>query len=91
MAADRETLRRSLPDGRVLLLHDDVARGSWHVVVEGAPGGEVMGAPDLAGVIAEALGYDPAQDEWPRWIGWLADEIEMDWTLRRALDRPVFE
>lgn len=76
MAAHPDALRRSTPDGRVLLVHDDVRRGTWHVEIEGVPGSEVIGTPYLVAVVAEALGYDFAQDQWPAWVDRLADEIE---------------
>lgn len=67
-------LRRELPTGQTLLIHGQMPDGHWELELEGVEDAVCVGWP-LNEALADLLGYDVAQEEWPVWIDRLAEEI----------------
>jgi len=75
----------ALPDGRVVIARiidpsdgDTPELGpTWELEIQGFDGAVIVGHP-VQSALAEALGYNVAQEEWPRWIGDVALQIEAD-------------
>jgi hypothetical protein len=80
-----EIVRRTLPDGRVMLFEQwevGAALGgvSWHVWLETDPGNPATGTPLLV-VLALLLGYKLVPETWPWWIYALAGDVETSFAV----------
>ena len=80
MQRSHEIVRRTLPDGRVMLFEQwgvEPALGgvTWNVRLESDPGNPATGTPLLV-VLALLLGYELVPETWPWWIDALADDVE---------------
>lgn len=81
----------ALPDGRVVIARVIVPLGGdapelgpmWELEIQGFDGAVIVGHP-VQSALAELLGYNVAQEEWPRWIGDVALRIEADAAERRG-------
>jgi hypothetical protein len=68
-------LRRELPNGQTLLVHGRWPEGHWELELEGVRDAVIVGSP-LNLTLADLLGYDVANEEYPAWIDQTAEEIE---------------
>jgi hypothetical protein len=64
-----------LPDGRTIEAERTADARYWHLRIKDDPGAEFIGTP-LNSTLAELLGYEVAQEQWPSWIDDLASQIE---------------
>jgi hypothetical protein len=71
----------SLPDGRSLAA-EPIDDGYWNLRIVGEPHTETVGWP-LTPTLAEVVGYDIANEDWPAWVDDLAREIQARFEKRR--------
>ena len=71
--------RRTLDDGREIVVRFDSAETGWAVWIDGEPHRWIVGWP-LAPTIADLAGYDVANEDWPGWIDDWAAEIHRSTT-----------
>jgi hypothetical protein len=86
MQRSTEIVRRTLPDGRVMLFEQwDVGAAlggvTWHVRFETDPGNPATGTPLLV-VVALLLGYELVPETWPWWVYGLAADVESSFAVR---------
>ena len=51
--------------------------GYWSLRIESDPNADIVGQP-LNSTLADLVGYDVANEEWPAWVDDLAREIQAE-------------